>query len=389
MRHRAQGCPALARRRAIADGWTIRLRNYEYVLIIDRGDSVPFHWRKLLPEPTPGDQHNGASLPPPSDGPPSVGTSSRLSDAELLLLRKFVGPASPSQFRGEVWNQVLTRPVERTISDFERSRLLVPATGSEVLESAFTAVALKALAKERGLPRSGRKRDIAVRLVQADPTGMAGLIKQLDLRICSDVGRAVALPYIERRDNERKQAEGDTLAFLAAQDFVSASRRVAQYEAAQVFSRGLGIDWANHNPATDVAVLETIYSRVPGILKGLNPTALPALRTGAAMSYLWGTGRSSPWMPADLVTGCRLDAETCARMFIFFGYSRRTLDEFFKNSYGVVHGAELLAAPDACPTCATLNGARFPPGEVPEIPHPDCTSTKGCRCTLLAVLDEL
>ena len=304
-------------------------------------------------------------------------------------MSKFVGPASPSQFRGDVWNPVLTRPVERVIGDLERSGLLVPATGSEVLESAFTAVELKALAKERGVPRSGRKRDIVARLVQADPSGMAGLIKQLDLRVCSDAGRAVALPYIERRANQRTQAESETLAFLAAQDFASASRRVAEYEATQVFSRGLGIDWANHNPAPDVAVLETIYSRVPGILKGLNPTALPALRTGAAMSYLWGTGRAKPWMPADLVTGCRLDAETCARMFIFLGYSRRTLDEFFEKSYGVVHGAEILAAPDACPTCAALNGVRFRPGEVPEIPHPECTSTKGCRCALLAVLDEL
>ena len=350
---------------------------------------MPFHWRKLVPTGTPDDQPHGASAQIPSRGPASSGTSSRVSDAELLLLSKFISPASPSQFRGDVWNSVLPRPVERTIGDFERSGVLVPATGSEVLESAFTAVALKALAKERGLPRSGRKRDIVARLVQADPTEMAGLIKQLDLRVCSDAGRAVALPYIERRASQRKQAESDTLAFLAAQDFVSASRRVAEYEATQVFPRGLGIDWANHIPAPDVAVLETIYSRVPGILKDLNPTALPALRTGAAMSYLWGTGRSRPWMPADLVTGCRLDAETCTRMFIFLGYSRRTLDDFFKKSYGVVHGAEILAAPDACPTCAALNGARFRPGEVPEIPHPECTSTKGCRCALLAVLDEL
>jgi len=106
------------------------------------------------------------------------------------------------------------------------------------------------------------------------------------------------------------------------------------------------------------------------------------------MSYLWGTSRSGPWMPADLDTGCRLDAETCARMFIFLGHSRRTLDEFFKKGYGVVHGAEILAAPDACPTCAALNGARFRPGKVPEIPLTDCTSTKGCRCALLAMLDE-
>jgi hypothetical protein len=50
---------------------------------------------------------------------------------------------------------------------------------------------------------------------------------------------------------------------LARNEFSKAVRIVAQYEAFQVFPRGLGIDWNNYDVQSGVESLKTIFEKTP------------------------------------------------------------------------------------------------------------------------------
>ena len=69
--------------------------------------------------------------------------------------------------------------------------------------------------------------------------------------------------------------------------FRQASQAVATYEAQQVFPRGLGMDWANHDPTHDAMILDAIFTRTPQLIAPLHGASLDALRIAAGMQALF------------------------------------------------------------------------------------------------------
>jgi hypothetical protein len=121
---------------------------------------------------------------------------------------------------------------------------------------------------------------------------------------------------------ERAAAEEIVRGALLAGRFLDASLAVAEFEAKQPTPRGIGVDWIRHDPARDVGALTAIFARVPGILKGITDDALESVRFAAAMQFLWGGARRR-WLDRTLGTGTRFNADTAARMFVFFGMHLR------------------------------------------------------------------
>ncbi len=185
---------------------------------------------------------------------------------------------------------------------------------------------------------------------------------------------------------ERAAAEDEVSHALAARDFRAASAAVATYEAKQPVARGMGIDWKNHNPTNDILVLEAIYSHIPTILTGVLPQAVEPLRFAAAMMYLWG-GHKRRWLPIDLPNGTHLRADAASRMFLFYGYSQRSIAGWKPLiESGAINRAEVTSCKDACKSCQRMIGGIYDVAGLPEFPHPNCKSDKGCRCSLSPVL---
>lgn len=92
---------------------------------------------------------------------------------------------------------------------------------------------------------------------------------------------------------ELAAVEGRVLTCLRTRDFDGAVRALAAYEAAQPRPRGIGVDWSRADRL------------VPGLSAGLtaiySADTREEIREGAAMTYLWGTGRPRRrWLAADL-----------------------------------------------------------------------------------------
>jgi len=198
----------------------------------------------------------------------------------------------------------------------------------------------------------------------------------------------LAEQYCQREKANRTAAEQEVLRLLLHEDYSRAVLVVAEFEAAQVFARGLGIDWKNHNGTAHCEMLSAIFKTTPAILQGIDDIRLKQLRPFAGMMHLWGTGTARPWLPKAFDTGIHLDADTACRMLMFHAYHLRTLKGYQGGSITTVevHGVDDSIC---CAECRKLRGREFPLEEVPELPYANCTSEIGCRCHLYPIIDYL
>lgn len=302
------------------------------------------------------------------------------SESELLLLAKFKSARSPSDFTDSVrWKEVLTNSPKQTISKFTKLGLLRSATLEEKLTMHLTIPKLKDFLKVEGISTIGGRADLVSRIVAQAPEKTEVLIRGRDHLICSEEGLQLVAQNHTDKLQRRSDVENKVVAALEDRDHVRASKLVTEFEAGQVFRRGLGIDWENYTPTRDVSILTSIFSSLPSILSGVNQRELERLRMVAALMHLWGTNRIPNYLPWKIDTGIRFNPETAARMLLFAATHFENLSQYRATE---VRSVKIMGANDhhVCDICKDLQGHIFLLEEVPELPYASCTSDYGCRC---------
>lgn len=314
-------------------------------------------------------------------GPRTFVTLYDLSRPQRSFLARFRMALPISNFDRDGWRSLLNAPPAIMVERFETHGLLRPASVAEALSAALGSEQLKALAKDRGLRSSGTKDELADRLSAADLDGMDALTSATKRWICTERGRAIAVEHVAQEEIESEEALKSSFDQLAARDFPAAARTMGQYEANQLFPRGIGIDWRSYDPTADVERLEIMFGESPGILAGVPDRVLAQLRVAAGMKLLWGRSRVGRWFPEKTVAGSHLGPDAAARMLVFFARNRRLILAGGPGSGNPVL-VEVVGVKDsrACEACRELSGTRYPISEAPEVPLSHCSSEMGCRC---------
>lgn len=308
------------------------------------------------------------------------------SKAHLLLLSKFIRGQEVSYFtKGGNWEKVLNESPQKAIKRFIDEGMIVNADLDTIVSYKYKVSELKDLLKQRGLAVSGTKDELVQRLIQVDKEGMMKLISGMELLTCTQTGREIAEQYIASEKEKRTKVEHQVIDYLAKRMFKEASLTVANYEAEQVFPRGMGIDWKHYNPNRDIEILKNIYGNKPEILSKLENAKLDSLRPAAGMMLLWGESTATKWLPTDFETGLSMDNDSAARMLLFNSQNKETLKQYGES--GVVQYVEILATPNSCESCKKLQGKRYKVNEAPKLPNPNCTHELGCRCVYLPCVD--
>lgn len=306
---------------------------------------------------------------------------SQTSRTHLLLLTKFLTYDTPARYANAVyWEPVLKESAQKAIQRFLENGMLEPAGLHELLDFKFKATDLKSMLKERGFKVSSKKNDLIKRLLTGDYQGMLQATNEIQLYRCTVAGRNLAERYVKEEKEKRTKAESDVLNLLVKRNFREAVRVVATFETAQVFSRGIGIDWSTYSGERDVKALKVIFEKTPIILKSIRDDVLEKVRVGAAMLQLWGTNTIKPDLLGDSETGIHLDSDTAARMLIFYASHLRTIEQCRTAGISTI---EILGTDDGstCPACRRISGKKYNIDEIPEIPNAECTCEIGCRCT--------
>lgn len=306
------------------------------------------------------------------------------SPARLLFLSKFRSCNSLDRYRdAEGWEAALNEKPEIVIGKFLADGVLRPAGLQEKLDYKFKASDLKLMLRERGLKVSGRKEELARRLIGNDGQAMHEATSGLELYLCTEAGTQLVDNYLEREQARKDAAVREVLGLLMSREYSKAVHIMARFEASQVFPRGVGIDWENYDVESEAASLKTIFERVPGILKGIEETRLDRLRLAAAMMQLWGTNAAEDWLPDDFETGIRLDCDSACRMFVLHAHHYRNMADYKTARVKTVE-VSCVNDGDTCSECRKIGGGKYHLESVPELPYAKCTCEIGCRCITVA-----
>ncbi|MCA9089011.1 MAG: SAP domain-containing protein [Planctomycetaceae bacterium] len=310
----------------------------------------------------------------------------RKSPAHLLLLSKFRNGDCPERYvNADHWKAALGDAPGNVIADFVADKVVTNGNIEDKVIFKFKLTELKEIAKCNGIKISGRKEDLAKRLVERDSNAMLEATRDVIVLVCTHDGRILVDEYLDRQMEERNDAVNQTLAALDRLQFAEAVRVVAKYESSQVFPRGVGINWRNPDVARGTTRLRYVFEHVPELLLGVNNLVLAELRKAAAMMDLWGVSSAKPWCSMDYATGTHLDHDACARMLMFHASHLYKLQEYVAMG---IKRVEIVGTFDGatCEACKKINGKKYPISKVPQLPNPFCTCKLGCRCTMAAIV---
>jgi len=347
----------------------------------------PMKFLSFLFGKKPIDQTPSVPDSPASDSAPAVRAreARKWSDAHLKFLAGFINGAEYRPDERSYWADALRQPTGKAIQVFVEAGLLSSAPLAAKLESALKATEIKALLRERGLPSSGRKAEGVARLVAADPAGMEAKVAGVVAYVCTDSGRALAQGYLAREEERKTLARQRSFELLRAGNLRQAALVVAEYERAQVFPRGVGVDWNQRPSSEDLRQLQAILEGKPALLRDVASADWPVLQLAAAMVELWGERSGREWLPEGFVGASNLDPETAIRMVLFAGGHRAKVEQFRQSGCNRV---EISGCGDgSCPACRKISGKKYRVSQVPELPHPECTHELGCRCMILPSFD--
>ena len=307
--------------------------------------------------------------------------------AHQLLLTKF-GGARDVPTNGylaghsvEEWRAVLGQSLSAAVSTFVSQGLLREATVGEKLHSVLKAPDLKGHLRQRGLPMSGKKSDLATRLAQSDPQLAASLTRGRAVYVSTEEGSRLIGEFQDAAKASRTRMEKSLTDLLASGEFRVAVVTLASFEAAQVFARGMGVDWADYDPEPDERIIRLIFTRVPKSLAGTPSGYLPICRVGAAMLRLvWNVGEVSTWLSRHIPGEAEDRLYKVASDLCSYALFLNQVDSLKASPF--LHHLRVLTCNDdlVCESCKRLAEGTHPLEDPPEIPNPDCSSRSWCRC---------
>ena len=309
--------------------------------------------------------------------------------AHSLILYKYfrqsrglIGGGDSRQAAG--WAAALGEPFESAIQRLihggylQPSEMVVPL--SNLLEFAFSVTQLRSLLHRQRLKVSGRKSEIAARLVANNPDVALATIRGMNYYSRSPAGDELAAVYVSCNEAASEKA---ILAFEQG-DYAEA------IEIAKGFDRELGFPSDQHfgliRPPEWFGFLA---GAKPSILDSIPDSLLADLRQEVFLGAL-GLGACRPhpqkWCPAER-NHSRLERQFARNMLTFSATSN--YDKAQAMLCGVkrvkIHGARNVnSLPGAteypCSFCTNLDGTVWEIEFAPELPHPNCTHPYGCRC---------
>jgi len=316
------------------------------------------------------------------------GTEWKKSPAHLLLLSKHLSPRVTSDFaRGDNWQEVLGEPVAKAINRFKDDNVIDILATDELLDIKYKVTELKQILKSKQIQVSGTKRALIQRLLNADPEGAQKAVADMTVYICTMEGKSIADQYLAHEKEKRTLTEQHVLESLKNAKYKEAAIIVAQFEAEQVFPRGMGIDWEKYNTKHDEIFLNKLFTCKPKVLSALSNEQLYTGRLIGALRRLFSYSDNYLSLPDDFDNPTVYDKSSILHLLMSNAYFHTVIAEAVElhRTLGNIV-IEVLTVNDdlVCDECKTLTKHPFEINQVPELPYQKCTCKFGCRCSISA-----
>lgn len=314
----------------------------------------------------------------------------KTSPAHLLLLSAYAKPRAEftdgqcNNHGWDEWKHALRESPRTAFRRFVDEGFVAPSDLAGKLDYGFKVTELKPLLKEAGLSVSGKKQELIARLIESAPQTATALVKDWKIFQCSEQGLALVAQYNQSQVEAKKAMELQTIAALQARNFRQAAEMRTRYEADQVFARGMGIDWSNHDVSGDVKLLRYIFDRTPKVLRKFSDADLLQARVAAGMFALgWNVGQAQEWIATNINKESAIIPITAGNLLFSHAHFLNEIEEAKElASYGSKMMVVIQTNNDdrVCESCRALASQKYSLRETPELPNENCTCESGCRC---------
>ncbi|MCB2204699.1 hypothetical protein KQI65_08115 [bacterium] len=307
----------------------------------------------------------------------------RKSKPQLELLARFFRGADPWKFIGkEHWEDVLSAKPEHVIDRLRTQGALVPAPAGIALALRYGIEDLRYMLSERELPVEGTKEELIRRLIGKDPDHVRTLHAEINVLMLSDDARRQVIRYVKAERERREVAERKALVGLLQRDYLRAALAVAEFQEDSVFPRGVGLAFNDEDQRVNGEFLQRLFEKTPALLADIDAEKLDVLRAPAGMAFLWGKDSAASWIPKDFELESSWTTDTICTLLQTHTRYLHDLDRYRDSKYDKF---EIWAKNDVhtCASCRSLKGELYRLESLPELPHADCSSPQGCRCSIV------
>lgn len=342
------------------------------------------------------DNSRGFSVSEPADPAPSHKNNKKQS-VELIVLSEFLKPSSADAIPKN-WVSVIGEPSAAFVRRLIKSGKLIQSPLITTIVHCNSGSVLKEWCKERSLKVSGKKLELAQRLIDADEAKMQRLHKGREVLECSPESLERVEIFISEREAERSSVAQRGMLLFHQQKFSEMIQLVADYEACQVRMPGIsmivGLDgvasvrdseYKPRSRSDDLKSTRATAAAAPKILRGMGDDDLEALKAYCAMQRLMRDHLPLSDLPADFKGVERLGIAGTWRMMHFYLKHRDDIDRM--KSIGIKKVEIMTSSPGAgtCVACTKISKV-YPMASLPELPYEGCTCEMGCRCWHRAIL---
>lgn len=214
--------------------------------------------------------------------------------------------------------------------------------------------------------------------------------------VVTDAGRVFVEVYLQRTAAEKQAAIDDVHAALGQMMTSEALTLRRQYENRTPLGKA---DWTGPEPQMNhSAVTRRIFFLDHWLLDGLSEETVKWLKLYAAEQHLWGvhwrlTPNQIPPSVAQEIAQPDMDIVESVYWRAHAVALYVDNQETWQRVKGGDHVRRLeIVGPDdehTCAHCRQTLGKQFLVARVPELPHRECTSPRGCRCRYEPVLEAL
>lgn len=303
------------------------------------------------------------------------------SQPHLALLKRFLSAREAKDGFPDFWAPAFGESPTRVIDEMVAHGALEPLPLLEKIEICHTVAELKKILSTRGLKVSGKKAELAQRLLEADPKGIEKLFTHRMILQCTPAASHAVSRWEAELAKDFETATEDVIAALRNRHFKAAIRTADAYRKSKFEppvhpgQEAMTIKPAPRSIEERAKELATVFTMRPKILEGLQPEQWEGLYLNYAVWQLLGRVVPEKCMPGFDGIGV-MNSATATRMLSFYVGQQRDLAKW--REQGIKRATIIVVR--GCEACLALNNKTFSLDKLPELPYKDCALDSGCLC---------
>jgi hypothetical protein len=280
------------------------------------------------------------------------------SQPHLALLKRFLSARDAEDGAPDFWAPAFGKSPKRVIDEMVAHGALEPLPLLEKIEICHTVAELKKILLSRGLKASGKKAELARRLVEADPEGIEKLFTHRMILQCTPAASHAVSRWEAELAKALEAATDAVITVLRSRHFNAAIRTADAYRKSKFeppvhpAQEAMTIKSAPRPTEERANDLAMVFTMRPKILKGLQPEQWDGLYLNYAVWQLLG-----PVAPEKCMLGFSgigaMNSETATRMLTFYVGHQRSLAQWHKM--GLKMGTIACCNAGSCEACMALD----------------------------------